>query len=235
MSQRVQTSGQLFVSYNAAEDELYLGFGGYGAATAWVTFPGLLREEWGGQPVFIWLAGDSSGSTVASGRAYLDNLLVESGFVIEAALKEVYRFWSPLLEEHFYTVSESEKEFVLTQYKDVWTYQGVVYRAFADDCDPDTRPVHRFWSDRLGGHFYTLSPIEYDWLINEYPHVWVYEGVAFYAYPEGKPPASARPVYRFWSLSKGCHFYTASDAERKNLQTQSGDWIDEGIAWYALP
>lgn len=235
MSQRGPTSGQLFMSYNAADDELYVGFGGYGAQSAWMTFPGLLKETWGGKPVYLWLAGDSSGATVASGRAYLDNLIVETGFVIEAALKDVHRFWCPLLGEHFYTISQAEKELVVTGYKDIWQYQGVIYRAFADNSDPDTRPVHRFWSNQVPGHFYTLSTDEYNWLITEYPHMWIYEGVAFYAYPDGKQPATARPVYRFSSRSQGSHFYTANDTERKNLQAQPQEWTDEGIAWYAMP
>jgi hypothetical protein len=116
----------------------------------------------------------------------------------------------------------------------VWSYEGVVYHAFSTATDPDLRPVYRFWSDRLSGHFYTLNESEKDWLIAEYSHIWTFEGVAFYAYPGGKQAAGTRPVYRFWSPTKSEHFYTMNEAERNSiLANYSHVWTDEGIAWYA--
>jgi hypothetical protein len=233
-SQRSRTNGSLYVSYNAGADELYLGLSSYGPADAWSVLPGQLKGEWGSRPVFIWLAGGSDGLAVPSGRVYLDNLLVETGMIIEASLKEVHRFWSPVLERHFYTISEAEKEMLISEFKHVWSYEGVVYHAFATGTDPDTRPVYRFWSDRLSSHFYTLNESEKNWLIAEYSHIWTFEGVAFYAYPTGGQPVTARPVYRFWSPAKGAHFYTISETERDSLRTNySSVWTDEGVAWYA--
>ncbi len=233
-AERSRTNGTFYISYNAGADELYLGLADYGPDDAWSALPGLVKGEWRNQPVFIWLAGGSDGLTVPSGRVYLDNLLVETGTVIEASLKEVYRFWSPSLERYFYTISEAEKETLLTQFQQVWTYEGVVYRAFANGSDPDTKPVYRFWSDKLLGHFYTISEAEKDRLIAEYAYIWTFEGVAFYAYPSGQQPAGMRPVYRFWSPAKSTHFYTISEAERSNLRAKySNVWMEEGIAWYA--
>jgi len=233
-AQRTRTNGTFYISYNSEADELYLGLADYGADDAWSVLPGMLKGEWRSQPVFIWLAGGSDGLAVPSGRVYLDNLLVETGSVIETAMKEVFRFWSPSLERHFYTISEAEKEMLLRQFQHVWSYEGVAYRAFSNDSDPDTRPVYRFWSNRLSGHFYTLSETEKNWLIAEYAHIWTFEGVAFYAYPGGRQPPGTRPVYRFWSPAKSAHFYTISEAERNNLLAKySNVWTDEGIAWYA--
>jgi len=232
--ERLTNNGTLYVEYNAAADELSVNLVGYGADNAWSTFPGLLRGQWEGKPVFLWLMGTSDGLAAPSGRAWLDNVMIEGGTVIEAALQEVYRFWSPVLDRHFYTISKAEKEMLLTQYTQVWTYEGVAYHAFGDDADPDTKPVHRFWSGVLSGHFYTLNEAEKDKLISDYSHVWTYEGVAFYVYPAGKQPEWARPVYRFWSPSKSVHFYTMSEVERQNiLTTYAHIWVDEGVAWYA--
>jgi hypothetical protein len=233
-AQRTRTNGTLYISYNAGADELYLALSAYGPDDAWAVLPGLVRGEWGSRPVFIWLAGGSDGLAVSSGPVYLDSLLVETGTILETSLKEVYRFWSPVLERHFYTISEAEKEMLLTQFPTVWSYEGVVYHSFATDSDLDTRPVYRFWSDKLSSHFYTLSETEKDWLIAQYAHVWTFEGVAFYAYPVGGQPATARPVYRFWSPAKGAHFYTMSETERSSLVANySSVWMEEGIAWYA--
>jgi len=234
-SQRTRTNGTLYASYNAERDELYLGLASYGPDDAWSILPGLVKGEWGGRPIFIWLAGGSDGLAVTSGSVYLDNLVVETGVIIETSLKEVHRLWSPVLERHFYTISESEKETLITQFKDVWTYEGVVYHAFATNADPDTRPVYRFWSDKLLSHFYTVNESEKDCLVAEYAHIWTLEGVAFYAYPPGLQPVGALPVYRFWSPATNDHLYTISESERKNLAANfSNVWTEEGIAWYAI-
>jgi len=233
-AQRSGTNGTLYISYNAGTDELYLGLADYGPDDAWSVLPGLRNVKWGNRPVYIWLAGGCEGLNVPSGRVYLDNLLVQTGTVIEASLKEVHRFWSPVLERHFYTISEAEKEKLVLQFNDTWRYEGVAYHAFSTDADLDTTPVYRFWSDKLSGHFYTTSAKEKDWLIAEYPHVWTLEGVAFYVYPEGRQPVGTVPVYRFWSPTKSAHFYTTSEAERDGLQANySNVWTYEGIAWYA--
>jgi len=43
----------------------------------------------------------------------------------------VYRFWSPLVSHHFYTMDETEKEYILRNYPpEVWTYEGVAWYAF---------------------------------------------------------------------------------------------------------
>jgi hypothetical protein len=148
----------------------------------------------------------------------------------------VWRFWSPVLGRHFYTLNEAEKEKVLTQYADVWVYEGVAYRAFASGDDPNLMPVHRFWSEPLGSHFYTISEREKDKVINDYPDVWTYEGIVFYAYPAGRQPAGTLPIHRFWSGVLNAHFYTASDTEQFKTASMYPDvWQYEGIAWYAYP
>ena len=49
-----------------------------------------------------------------------------------------------------------------------------------------TIPVYRFWSNTLGGHFYTIDEAEKDRLTKESPQVWSYEGVAWYAYTDSR-------------------------------------------------
>jgi predicted phosphodiesterase len=148
----------------------------------------------------------------------------------------VWRFWSPVLGRHFYTLNDAEKQLLLSEYAHVWTYEGVAFRAFASNDDPNLAPVYRFWSGLLSAHFYTLYEGEKDWLITNYPDVWTYEGVAFYAYPPGRQPMGTMPVCRFWSGSLGSHFYTTNDAERfKLLSGYRSVWQYEGVAWYAYP
>jgi hypothetical protein len=235
-SSRFPISGTLYISYTVADDTIYVSDSGYGPDHAWMVFPGILQGQWEGEPVFVYLGGRSDGLEITSGHAYLDSLLVESGMVVEAALQEVYRFWSPVHGSHFYTMDELEKEEILLNYPAIWTYEGVAYYAYPDNSDPDTRPVYRFWSESLGRHFYTISESERSVVVDQYAGTWTYEGIAFYAYPEGHEPTWTFPVYRFWSDSEGAHFYTMDEAEKDAVLNNYGNvWTYEGVAWYASP
>ena len=146
----------------------------------------------------------------------------------------VYRFWSPVLSRHFYTISEAEKDKLINNYSHVWTYERVAYQAYADDTQPGVAPIYRFWSGTLNAHFYTMKVSERDKLISNYSQVWTYEGIAFYAYAAGSPPVGTSAVYRFWSGTLGCHFYTMSEAERdKLINLYPQVWTYESVAWYA--
>jgi hypothetical protein len=159
---------------------------------------------------------------------------IDMGAYESSALVPVYRFWSPVTGKHFYTVNETEKDKLINQYASVWTFEGPVYYAYIRASDPNLRPVYRFWSDKLGSHFYTIKEAEKDKLIQQYPDVWTFEGARFYAYPEGKQPAGTKAVYRFWSETLGGHFYTIKEGEKDKLVNQYADtWAFEGVAWYA--
>ncbi len=98
---------------------------------------------------------------------------------------------------------------------------------------PQLAPVYRFWSDASGSHFYTISETERNKLLGDPDSVWTYQGIAFYAYPQGGQPAGARPVYRFWSKAKLGYSYTISEAEKDGfLREYSNLYTLEGIAFY---
>lgn len=232
---RFNNHATLYISYDASEDALYLGDAGYGAENAWAAFTDVIQGQWGGEPLSVLLGGGSDHLAIGPGQALADNLLVEDGTVVETSLHEVYRFWSPVSGNYFYTISELEKEKVLVKYPYEWTYEGAVFRAFRNASEPALRPVHRFWSGVLGGHFYTIDEAEKERVIQQYPYVWSYEGVAFHAYPKGRQPAWASPVYRFWAAGTGAHFYTIDETEKDRiLNKYSQIWSYEGIAWYTL-
>lgn len=95
----------------------------------------------------------------------------------------IYRFWSTALSGHFYTISERERDKIINKYPDVWEYEQIAFYAFPVDEQPEgTIPVYRFWSPTLRHHFYTVSETEKQKVEKEYPDVWVYEGIAWYAY-----------------------------------------------------
>ena len=96
----------------------------------------------------------------------------------------VYRFWSPVLSAHFFTISEAEKEALIKNYAAVWNFDGVAFHAFPEGRQPaDSRPVYRFWSATLSSHIYTTDENERDNLISNFANVWTFEGTAWYVYP----------------------------------------------------
>ncbi|WP_315095506.1 hypothetical protein [uncultured Cellulomonas sp.] len=94
----------------------------------------------------------------------------------------VYRFYSPVVQSHFYTQSFDEKQHLVTSDPN-WTYEGIAY------CAPDSPkqgavPLYRFWSSAFGKHFYTANQAEADHL-KAVDRNWSYEGIAYYVWPLG--------------------------------------------------
>ncbi len=226
--------GVLYVSYDAALDELYLSDAGYGGKDAWVMIPGLLQTSWGGQPVHLFLGGGADTLEVNSGDAYLDDFVLDTGTLARSMLSEVHRFWSPVTGRHFYTISESERNKLIDKYSHVWAYEGPVYRAATTPYLAGLAPVYRFWSEKSGSHLYTISEREKDKLVDNFPDVWTFEGIVFYAYPESQQPLETKPVYRFWKQKGNTHFYTISETEKDKLVKEFSEvYTFEGVAFYA--
>lgn len=234
---RRQDDGVLYVSYDAAKDELYLSGAAYGSESAWTVIPGLLQGSWRGAPVTVFLGGGANGLDIVSGDAWLDNFAVDMGSVLRpsaASISEVHRFWSPVLARHFYTIDSAEKDMLIREFANFWTYEGPVYKAATTPFQAGLAPVYRFWSPTGQSHFYTIDEAEKNQLIEKYPDVWTFEGIAFYAYPEGAQPAETMPVFRFWKLSDNSHFYTMDPSERDMLIKEYPHiYSYEGVAFYA--
>lgn len=205
----------------------------------------VIDHLWTTEQVYFFMDIDQMQDADAGKRVTLVSATLEIRYVVPGYVEppppvgplevDVHRFWSPVLGGHFYTSDEDEAVHVIDTWPDVWTYEGIGFRALANDSDPDARPVHRFWSDSLGGHFYTIDEDEVDHVIVTWPDVWTYEGVAFYAYPPDIQPMGAYPVYRFWSNTLGRHFYTIDEDEMLHvIETWPDVWTYEGIAWHAL-
>jgi len=233
---RPSTDGVLYVSYEAAADKLYLSTTGYRARNAWAVVPDLLQAAWVSRPLWLYLGGGSDGQEIKSGDAYLDNFVFETGLpATPASLRSVHRFWSPILQQHFYTLDPAEVDKLIRESSKVWTHEGPVFRAAETPDTPGLAPVYRFWSTKGAGHFYTIDPSEESKLGDKTLQTWVFEGVAFYAYPEGQQPPTSKPVYRFWHPRDNNHFYTMDTAERDRLIREYGRiYTFEGVAFYAF-
>jgi hypothetical protein len=94
----------------------------------------------------------------------------------------------------------------------------------------DAKPVHRFWSDQLGGHFFTIDEDERRQFIDTLADLWLYEQVAWYAFdltgtgPTPDTPGTAA-VYEFTgerdSASYGLELKAYLDGEEAQLDMTS--------------
>ncbi len=148
------------------------------------------------------------------------------------SLSPVYRFWSPVFSGHFFTMNETEKNNIIAELSNYWTYEGIAYYAYTEQV-AETLPVYRFWSPVFAGHFYTMNEVEKNNIISGLSAYWIYEGVAWYACPA--QVVGTVPVYRFWSPVFAHHFFTINETEKNNIISGlSAYWTYEGIAYYAF-
>jgi predicted outer membrane repeat protein len=97
-------------------------------------------------------------------------------------LRPVYRFWTGT--DHFYTITETEKNKLINQYANVMQFEGVAFYAYPEGAEPpECKAVFRFWNKTNNTHFFTIRESERDKILRSYSNLYVYEGVAFYAYP----------------------------------------------------
>jgi Repeat of unknown function (DUF5648) len=160
--------------------------------------------------------------------------------VTPGAKKDVYRFFNTQLGTHFYTANTAERDNVintLPQYK----YEGSVFATAPVDpltgtpngtATTGTTPVYRFFNTQVGVHFYTISALERDNVINTLPQ-YNYEGIAYYAYETSQP--GLEDLYRFFNTQLGTHFYTASATERDNIIATLPQYNFEGTAYFVSP
>ena len=159
-----------------------------------------------------------------------------------SVVSPVYRFYSPSLLKHLFTIDENEKEHLISNAADVWRFEGIAYYAFHPHLyNEDSllqkntlKTVHRFYSEGLQTHLFTTDENERDHLIANAADVWRHEGVAFYV-TEGYQEATL-PVYRFYSEALMVHLFTLDENEKNHLiENASEVWRFEGIAYYSYP
>ena len=144
----------------------------------------------------------------------------------------VYRFYNERTGDHYYTLSESEKNELIQKYGSnltAYKYENIGFYAYTTKVN-GTIPVYKFFAPRAKAHFYTANESEKNKLISQNSDIWRFEGIAFYTCtnPTG---TYAVPVYRFYSDKLAQHHFTANENEKNNLM-RSGTWAYEGIAFY---
>ena len=78
---RSTADGTLYISYDPDTDTVYVSTTGYGQANAIYSFAGVVAGTWQAATVDVILGGESNGSSLSSGQAYLDNFKADYGAV----------------------------------------------------------------------------------------------------------------------------------------------------------
>lgn len=91
----------------------------------------------------------------------------------------LYRFYNRVSGSHFYTASAAERAMVNATWPHIFTDEGATY---AVNPVPvlNSIPIYRFYNLQNSSHFYTASDTERDTVIANWPHIYRYEGPAFY-------------------------------------------------------
>jgi len=169
----------------------------------------------------------------------------------------VYRFVSPNAPYSYYFAADELSEMETLLYDDepfdldYWTYNGIAFCAEVEG-EPNALPVYRFLARNSQSNIppYAFAEADLPGAAGDWMRDYDFDESAFafsayppYAgdqetdpegtYPPGEEPDGTKPVYRFWSESLECHFYTINQTER-NEWADKQDWTYLGIAWYAF-
>jgi hypothetical protein len=91
----------------------------------------------------------------------------------------LYRFYKPSSSSHFYTASLDEANHVLATWPHIYSYDGPTYQV-SPSAEAAKLPVYRFYHKVNGSHFYTASLDEANHVIVTWPHIYTFEGPAFW-------------------------------------------------------
>lgn len=148
--------------------------------------------------------------------------------VVPEPLIPVYRFYNARSGTHFYTPSYDEKNMVLARWPNVFSFEGVAYETRASK---NSQPLYRFYNNRSGSHFYTASLAEKTNVLARWGTVYTFEGETYNV--SLTADGGKTPVYRFFNVRNGSHFFTASETEMNTVRARwSGTYTFEGVAFY---
>lgn len=143
----------------------------------------------------------------------------------------VFRFFDSAAGVHFYTVSEIERDFIEDNL-DNYVFEGTSFASVNPESANNKVDVYRFFNSETGGHFYTASEVERNFVIDNLDN-FVFEDVAFSAFETNVD--NTVPVYRFFEVNTSVHFYTTSEIERDFVTENLDNYNFEGIAFYGFP
>lgn len=146
----------------------------------------------------------------------------------DTSYEPVYRFYNFTNGTHFFTPSEDEALMIIDTWPDIFDFEGVAY--YTNPVN-NTQPLYRFYNRRSKSHFYTADPAEAQTILARWPDIFSLDGQTYAVNPG--PVTDSVPVYRFYNLANGSHFYTSTVAERDQVMaTLAAIYHYEGVAFW---
>lgn len=121
----------------------------------------------------------------------------------------VYRFYNVTNNTHFFTPSASERDTVISRWPNIYRFEGLAY--YTNPAN-NTTPLTRLYNKVSNSHFYTASWSEAASALAKWPAVFQLDGPTYAVNPG--PVPNSLPVYRFYNMRNGSHFFTASETEK---------------------
>jgi len=170
----------------------------------------------------------------SDGRRNTEVKMIPASLPQVTSLTRVFRFYNVKNGVHFYTASEAEKDNTLVNLSATYKYEGVAYTLNSAPGAGNDSPLYRFYNKITGVHFYTASEAEKDATIANLSSTFNFEGVAYKVALNASKPGSS-PVYRFYNMKNGSHFYTNSETEKQNtIDNLAATYKFEGVAFYVV-
>jgi hypothetical protein len=120
----------------------------------------------------------------------------------QARFVPLYRWWSPIVGDHFYTTDATFEPSPESGY----TPEGITGYVATTQI-PATTALHRWWNGEIGDHFYTTDPTGEAAPTSGY----VSEGIT--GYVATTEVLGTAPLYRWWNPEIGDHLYTTDPAD----------------------
>ncbi|MDO8848170.1 MAG: hypothetical protein Q7W51_07275 [Coriobacteriia bacterium] len=140
----------------------------------------------------------------------------------------VYRFFNRTNGTHFYTDSAAERDMVNATWPHIFTDEGPTYYTYPAN---NSTQLTRLYNMVAGSHFYTADAAEAANALATWPNVFRLDGATYKVNPA--PVANSLPVYRFFNVVNGSHFYTSSETEKAHvLATWPHIYTLEGPAFW---
>lgn len=141
-------------------------------------------------------------------------------------LKPLFRSYNNQTGDHFYTLSEFERNAALSG---GYVSEGIACYLYANQAS-GTTPLYRLLAPAVGDHFYTTSSAERDTVLAG--GAYSDEGIAGYVLPTAGEGTT--PLYRLYTTVTSDHFYTISRGERDRAATHHR-YASEGIVGHVYP
>lgn len=190
------------------------------------------------------LAIDADGRVLIAGQDSTSDILVRYRMDWPASGATAAEYYKADIDHYFMTAHSGEAIFLDNKPDWGWARTGKIFNIWLTQASApgSASPVCRFFgtfaNGAVGSHFYTVDPVECEYVKGRLDWGWSYEGDAFYAVKptDGACPDGTSPIYRVYNNGMGGapnHRYMTNLSD-VNAMVSRG-WGSEGVAICGAP